>query len=193
MDNFEYDKEVDTYTCPAGEVLTTNGHWYNKKLNNGRQSYQVKHYKTKACKACALRDKCTQNKLGRIIERTEYAEYVERNNTRVNANPDYYRQRQQIIEHQFGTLKRHRHFDYTLMRRKEHVLTEVYILFTLYNLSRVVSIQSPKGLIRLLKGLKKLFLRIWRLTSVTAAHIGSSPKTIIFLLSIKSPRLNDCI
>ena len=41
-----------------------------------------------------------------------------------------YRQRQQIIEHQFGNIKRHWHFDYTLTKGKEKVLGEVYLIFT---------------------------------------------------------------
>ena len=140
MKSFVYDKKEDTYTCPAGELMHTNGKWYNKTLKNGRKSYQVKHYKTKACNGCHLRAQCTTNKHGRVIERTEYQKYVTRNNDRVNQNPDYYRQRQQIIEHQFGTLKRHWHFDYTLTSGKEKVLGEVYLIFTGYNLRRLMSI-----------------------------------------------------
>jgi transposase len=88
MESFEYNETDDTYTCPAGEVMQTNRRWYNKKLLNGRKSYRVKHYKTKACKECKLRSECTKNKNGRYIERTEYAEYIQRNNDRVNQNPD---------------------------------------------------------------------------------------------------------
>ena len=91
-------------------------------------------------------------------ERTEHAEYVERNNKRVNKNPDYYRERQQIIEHQFGTLKRHRHFDYTLMKGKEKVLGEVYIAFTMYNLRRSLSILGMSGLIKRLKAIFEAIL-----------------------------------
>lgn len=158
MESFKYYPRTDTYQCPAGERLRTNGRWYNKKLLHGRKSYQVKHYKTKACKDCPLRTDCTTNKLGRTIERTEYAEYITRNNDRVNKNPEYYRQRQQLIEHQFGTLKRHQHFDYTLMRGKQKVLTEVFIAFTMYNLRRSVSIL---GIIGLFKRMKAAFLRIF--------------------------------
>ena len=57
---------------------------------------------------------------------------------------DYYRQRQQIIEHQFGTLKRQWHFDYTLTKGKEKVLGEVYLIFTGYNLRRLMSIFDTK-------------------------------------------------
>jgi len=140
MESFKYDQKQDSYTCPAGITLQTNGRWYNKKIKNGRLSYQVKHYKTKACKGCELRSQCTINKLGRIIERTEYQEYVDRNNDRVNKKPDYYRQRQQIIEHQFGTLKRQWNFEHTWVKGKEKVLGEVFLEFTCYNLRRSLSI-----------------------------------------------------
>ncbi len=151
MQSFSYDKQKDTYSCPAGELMLTNGKWYHKKLIHGRKSYHVKHYKTKACNGCHLRNQCTTNKHGRVLERTEYQQYVSRNNDRVHQNPNYYRQRQQIIEHQFGTLKRHWHFDYTLTKSKEKVLGEVYLIFTGYNLRRLMSIFDFKTLMSKLK------------------------------------------
>jgi len=161
MKSFEYDEVNDTYKCPAGEILRTNKRWYNKTLKNGRNSYKVKHYKTKACTECKLRLQCTQNKRGRFIERTEYQEYVTRNNDRVNQNPDYYRQRQQIIEHQFGTLKRHWHFDYTLTRGKEKVMGEVYLIFTCYNLKRIMSIFGFSLLMSMIKAkLSSFFINL---------------------------------
>lgn len=153
MQNFLYNQVDDTYTCPAKQILQTNGRWYNKKLNNGRVSYKVKHYKTKACDGCSLRSQCTTNKNGRVIERTQYQQYVDRNNDRVNLNPEYYRQRQQIIEHQFGTLKRQWHFDYTLTRTKQKVLGEVYLAFTCYNLKRIVSILGFEALMIKIKAI----------------------------------------
>lgn len=30
VENFTYDKEKDLYICPANQMLTTNGTWYNK-------------------------------------------------------------------------------------------------------------------------------------------------------------------
>lgn len=159
MQSFKYDEKQDSYTCPAGETMNTNGRWYNKKLKNGRQSYQVKHYKTKACNNCNLRTQCTINKLGRIIERTEYQQYVDRNNNRVNQYPDYYRQRQQIIEHQFGTLKRQWHFDYTLTKGKEKVLGEVYLAFICYNLKRTMSILGFDSLMSKIKALLPSFFK----------------------------------
>ena len=157
MESFKYDEKDDTYTCPADEIMHTNGKWYNKNLNNGRKSYRVKHYKTKACNGCHLRVQCTSNKHGRLIERSEFQQYITRNNDRVNQNPDYYRQRQQIIEHQFGTLKRQWHFDYTLTKGKEKVLGEVYLIFTGYNLRRLMSIFDFKTLMSKIKAHLRLF------------------------------------
>ena len=161
-DAFEYDAKEGFYTCPAGEQLNTNGNWYNKSLKNGRKSYYVKHYKTKACGDCRLRTQCTKNKLGRIIERTEYAQYVEANNQRVNKNPDYYKLRQQIIEHQFGTLKRHWFYDHTNVRGIEKVLGEAHLVFTAYNLKRCVQIIGFDQLLRKLKRMATIYSVFWK-------------------------------
>ena len=145
-ESFKYDKEKDIYICPAGEILRTNGSLYTKNKRNGKLAYKSKHYRTKACKHCDLKSRCTSSKTNRYIERSEFQQYIEENNKRVYKNPDYYRQRQQIIEHQFGTLKRHRHFDYILTRGKKKVLGEVYLAFTAYNLKRALSVLGFEGL-----------------------------------------------
>lgn len=148
MQIFEYDTEADNYTCPAGEILATNGTIYNKA------GHKVKHYKNRrACKTCSLREDCTRNKNGRFIERSIYQEALEENKKRVESNPDYYRLRQQITEHQFGTLKRQWGFTYTLMKGKDHVLTEVNLMMMVYNLRRLMSIYGIEGLKRRLKDL----------------------------------------
>lgn len=48
---------------------------------------------------------CTANKMGRMIERSQYAEAVEANLRRVRKHKDVYLRRQQIVEHPFGTIK----------------------------------------------------------------------------------------
>jgi len=185
MESFQYDHRQDYYTCPAGETMHTNGRWYFKKLKNGRKSYRVKHYKTKACMECLLRTQCTVNKSGRIIERTEFAEYVTRNNERVNSNPEYYRQRQQIIEHQFGTLKRHWHFDYTLMKGKEKVLGEVYLAFTMYNHGRVLSILGFSELIKRMKAILSGFYSNFILTT-SIQHLSTTKNPYFFSFHLSS-------
>lgn len=152
---FEYNKEEDYYTCPAGSILTSKDKWYkHSERRKGRtpRPYYFKRYTTTECKVCQLRNKCTTSKHnGRYIDRSEYAEVIEANNQRVNQNPDYYRQRQQIAEHMFGTLKRQRGFTHVLVRGKEKVLGEVGLMFIGYNLTRCVSILGVQKLIKLLK------------------------------------------
>ena len=100
VSEFIYNKEIDSYTCPAGQTLKTNGNWYKKK------SYRVKQYKTKHCKDCKLRLKCTKAKSKRIIERHEFADALQKNKNNLQNNPDIYKRRQAIVEHPFGTIKR---------------------------------------------------------------------------------------
>ena len=123
------------------------------------RNHRVKHYKNrKACQGCALRAKCTNNKNGRFIERSIYQEALEENQKRVDENPEYYKLRQQITEHQFGTMKRQWGFTFTLMKGKQHVLTEVNLMMMCYHLRRLMSIFGSNELQSRLKGLVIRFL-----------------------------------
>lgn len=62
-------------------------------------------------------------------------------------NPEYYRQRLQIIEpvkqigwHQFGTIKRHWHFDYTITRGIYKVLRGLHYFYSLQPLKKYLYI-----------------------------------------------------
>jgi hypothetical protein len=99
----------------------------------------------------------TVNKNGRFIERSIYQEALEENQKRVEENPEYYRLRQQITEHQFGTIKRQWGFTHTLMKGKQNVLSEVNLIMICYNLSRLMAILDPN---ELRKRLKKLALEL---------------------------------
>jgi len=155
MQIFEYNKEKDYYKCPSGAVMQGNDVIYKKR------NHRVRRYTTKSCEGCKLREECTANKKGRIIERSIYQEAIEANKKRVEENPDYYKLRQQITEHQFGTLKRQWDFTYTLMRGKENVLSEVNIMMMVYNLRRLMSIFSIKELKARLKNLVLTFIAIY--------------------------------
>ena len=97
--------------------MTTHASWSHRPNNRS------KIYKTKACINCSLRKKCTQNKKGRVIKRSEYQDTIYENNSRVIQSHDYYKLRQQIIEHPFGVLKRQWGFTYTLIfHRPCHLL-----------------------------------------------------------------------
>ncbi|NQU82285.1 MAG: transposase, partial [Bacteroidetes bacterium] len=152
--SFTYDPKNDLYVCPQGHQMRTNNTWYrhSDKRKSKKGAYSFRRYNTPACKICTSRHLCTQSKTnGRYIDRSEYAEVVEANAERVTKNPEYYRQRQQVTEHMFGTLKRQRGFTHTLVRGKDNVLGEVGLMFIGYNLSRCISVIGMEEFIKALK------------------------------------------
>jgi hypothetical protein len=140
-ESFIYDLSSDTYTCPAGHKLKTNGTIYTSK------SSSFKQYKTSGCKNCASRSLCTKaKKNGRIIQRPGHIESVERNRRAVGANPEIYKRRQAIVEHPFGTIKRQWGFDHTMIKRgKNRVSADVGLICIAYNLRRLINILCPKA------------------------------------------------
>ncbi|MBC7868286.1 MAG: IS1182 family transposase, partial [Gloeobacteraceae cyanobacterium ES-bin-316] len=105
-ESFGYNNATDTYSCPAGAQLTSLGTWHNKKGEAGETSYRFKTYRTEACKTCPLINQCTKLPK-RIIQRSEYQDAVDLNDHNIKRNPQYYKRRQAICEHPFGSIKRH--------------------------------------------------------------------------------------
>ena len=140
QDKFHYDKEHDFYICPAGQKLTSNGTWYHN------HPYRTKHFKTKACTDCLLKEKCTTSRKGRLVERNENIEATQRNKKAIEQNRDLYKRRQEIVEHPFGTIKRQWGFDYTLMKGKRKVEGDVGLMFIAYLLTRLLTILGPQEL-----------------------------------------------
>jgi transposase len=135
---FKYDSDNDHYICPQGQVL----HRVGKKERN--------YVNRKACRECVHRDKCTKSQRGRLIQRGEYEEAMEASVKRFGENLELYRQRQMIVEHPFGTIKRTLGFTYFLTRELDSVRTENYLHMLTYNIKRVLGIfGTGKLLIRL--------------------------------------------
>lgn len=161
VEHFDYNKQRDQYTCPAGELLTTNGRWYNK--SHGKTINRVKHYKTKACLTCSLFERCTRNKSGRFIERSEHMDLIDANKKRIQQNMAIYRKRQAIVEHPFGIIKRQWDFYYIMTKKSmKHASADVGLIFTAYNLRRIFNIVDQKTLKKYLKGLALRFLILTR-------------------------------
>lgn len=153
---FKYDETNDTYTCPQQQLLTSNGNWYQK--NKERYFYLSKHYKTHACTSCTARSLCTKNKKGRVIERSEYAPYMEVNRCNIEASPETYKKRQSIVEHPYGTIKRQWGFYYIITKRGlKRASADVGFMFVAYNLRRLMNIIDKNRLIKFLQELVPLF------------------------------------
>ena len=119
----------------------------------------MKHYKTKACLLCSLFEKCTRNKTGRFIERSEHMDLIDANKKRLTENMKVYRQRQAIVEHPFGVIKRQWDF-YSVMTKKtiKHASADVGLIFTCYNLRRIFNLIDQNLLQKFLGELGFLFL-----------------------------------
>jgi transposase len=155
-DQFTYDSKNDSYICPEGATLTTNGTIHQKK-RKGRTTYLFKTYGTKQCKGCPVKSLCTSAKGPREIERSQYQEVIDENNKRVNDNAELFKKRQQIVEHPFGTVKRGWGYNYTLLRSIKKVNGEITIIFTMYNLRRVISVLGVTELLQRLNKWKPAF------------------------------------
>ena len=138
-ENFSYDKATDSYTCPAGAVLTSLGTWHNKRGEANETSYRFKTYRTDGCKTCGLKQQCTKLPK-RIIHRSEYQDAVDINDNNIKQNPQYYKRRQAIVEHPFGTIKRHFGFTHTLLKGLQKVNGEMNLIMFCYNFMRTKNI-----------------------------------------------------
>lgn len=137
---FAYDHAADTYTCPEGHILTTNGHVYTKHLKRAHPT-SFHQYRTKACKTCAVRRLCTTARNGKLIERNVYSPLFEENRHNIQRNPELYKRRQAIVEHPFGTLKRQWGYSYVLTKKgMESASADVGLMLVAYNLRRIFNI-----------------------------------------------------
>ena len=155
VSEFIYNNEDDTYSCPAGKILTTNGNWYVKK------NYRVKQYKTNQCASCAVKSQCTRSKSQRLIERHEFAQALQRNRDALKNNPEIYPQRQAIVEHPFGTIKRPWGFDYIMTKKGiDRASADVGLIFIAYNMRRIINLIGIENLTSFLKELLSIF-SVW--------------------------------
>lgn len=155
VENFIYNQQDNTYTCPQGHTLTTNGTWHRSKSGSIFQQY-----KTTKCKGCPVREKCTKaKKNGKIIQRREYAQNIENNRIRIESNKDTYKKRQAIAEHPYGTIKRQWGFSYIITKKYlQRASADVGFMLTAYNLRRLINIIGLNRFREYLKAGISLFL-----------------------------------
>ena len=148
VQNFHFDEINDCYTCPQGETMTTNGRWHKAK------TYLFKRYTTKACKSCVAKPECSKAICGKAIQRSQYQALVDQNKKRINSNKNYYRKRQQIVEHPYGTIKRQWGFSYIITKKyAQRAEADFGLIMTAYNLRRIINIIGMKELQKYLEAI----------------------------------------
>ena len=184
VEHFTYDKESDCYICPQGKEMTTTGKWHFAK------TYRFKRYTTKACKSCRVKPECSKAKYGKAIQRSEYTELINKNKDRIENNRNYYRRRQAIVEHPYGTIKRQWGFNYISTKKgKERASADVGFMFIAYNLRRIKNII---GINALKKYLEVLVLLIYRIYCTIRLKI-SLLKAIKYLHKILTSYFEGCL
>lgn len=152
VSEFTWNQQSYTYTCPKGETLSTTGTWHKKKRSGGRKGHFLfQQFKTPGCKGCTAKKECTKNKRGRVVERTEYTPYIEENQRKTEQNKTLCKQRQSIVEHPYGTIKRQWGFNYILSKKGiARASADVGLMLTAYNLRRLINILGMSELFRML-------------------------------------------
>lgn len=173
VENFIYNEKENTYTCPQGHTLTTNGTWH--KSDSGSRFQQ---YKTRKCKACVVQEKCTKSKKnGKIVQRRLHADNIEANRQRVENDPATYKKRQAIVEHPYGTIKRQWGFSYIITKKYIHrASADVGLMITAYNLRRLINIIG-------IASFKEYLQSIYNLIFVLLGKIGLEKKLFEKILS----------
>ena len=135
--DFQYDPQANSYTCPAGKTLTY-------CTTQDRQSKIIWQYRSSVsdCATCPLKAQCLPAKNPyRSISRWEHEPVIEAHRVRMTAQgAEKIRQRSELCEHPFGTLKLWCGWTHFLVRGLEKVRAELSLLVLGYNFTRVLHI-----------------------------------------------------
>jgi transposase len=142
--NFEYDAINDQYICPLGYELPF-------KWNGKQDEKEYRRYTCEAFDICGQKESCTSGKGGRSVTRLKNEEVVEQVAENTRKQSGIYKQRAAIVEHPFGTMKRHLGYTYFLTRGLSSVSTETNLICLTYNIKRMIKIMGVKELIRLFR------------------------------------------
>jgi hypothetical protein len=142
-DQFAYDRESDTWRCPASETLTLYKTSYTQKK---------KEYRTQACPTCPLRPQCTKSER-RVIVRSFYEDDREAMHQRAMADPIWMKHRREIAEHPFGTIKWLMGAPRFLVRGLRKARAELALGVLSYNLKRLIAIKGTPALLKALQPL----------------------------------------
>ena len=137
-DEFRYDAGLDAYVCPAGKLLTP--------IRRGRMRdlERTDYGNPKACRACQLRPRCTND--ARSVFRLENEDVLDRMAERLKARPAILDRRREVVEHPFGSIKQWMYQGAFLMRGLANVRAEFSLTALAYNLRRALNILGVEAM-----------------------------------------------
>ena len=137
--DFRYDADRNEYVCPAGQRLT----YRFDSVEDGKTLWV---YMTYQCASCPLQAKCTTANAKRL-KRWEHEAVLDAADAELKKQPDAMRQRKQIVEHPYGTIKHWMGSTHFLMKRLPNVQTEMSLHVLAYNLKRAINIVGVPAII----------------------------------------------
>ena len=141
--DFRYALAQDGYLCPAGEMLTF-------RFQTREAGRDIRTYTTSTCGSCLLKPRCTRSRGSRRITRWVDEAILEAMAERVRAHPEKVKLRKCLVEHPFGTIKRHWNQGFFLTRGLGKVGTEMSLTVLAYNIQRAVKILGVPRMIEAL-------------------------------------------
>jgi hypothetical protein len=140
-DRFAYDRESDSWRCPAGATL---------KLFKTSNTQKKKEYTSAACDTCPLKPQCTKA-ARRVIVRDFYEDAREAMHRRAITDPSWMKLRRETVEHPYGTMKWLMAHPRFLLRGLKKAGAELALGVLSYNLKRVINILGVPVLLHALK------------------------------------------
>lgn len=140
-DRFSYDRESDSWRCPAGAIL---------QLFKKSRTQKKKEYRTTACSSCPLKGQCTKA-ARRVIVRDFHEDERDAMHQRAIADPIWMKHRREIAEHPFGTMKWLMAGPRFLVRGLKKAKAELALAIVSYNLKRVIAILGVSALLQALR------------------------------------------
>ena len=137
-DQFHYDKDSDSYICPAGERLARKKSWFKVQSNT---------YGNGPCLDCSLKTQCTKNKGGRTVERYSMDEekaYLKEIMRHPKAR-EVYSKRQAMVEPVFSYLRQVQGLNRFRRRGLKGVQIEFGLHVLAYNISRIMAYSTTEN------------------------------------------------
>ncbi len=139
-ENFVYDPQTNTLTCPLGKKLVPAG------CDGYVQQYRMKSKED--CLSCVHFGVCTSNReRGRIVGRLVLQDEKDRFEKQYKDNLHIYQKRKEKVEHPFGHIKANLGVQAFLLRGLKGVRAEASLLCTAFNLRRMITILGVAGMI----------------------------------------------
>lgn len=136
-ENFIYDAEAGTITCPAGQV--TQKKYYNQKLEGTQYNFPKM-----ACQSCRLREQCTSGVHGRKIFISDYYdEFQEAKAFNETEQAKKLFRKRNAVERKNNELKNHNGLGHARTHTREKRRVYVKVVSMVVNLKQFVKQRNP--------------------------------------------------